>query len=172
MIDKTEIDSSALKSPWVWGWIGMIVIVLLANITMIHFARSTSPGLVVDDYYEKGKNYDDTLKERQREKELGWQIVPQLPKRIIAGQAFSLALSIADARGDAFLPDSATIYLFRPSDATADFSMPVKIKESAMLDAELVLPLPGRWDIIFSFSKGGKNKELPYKVFVEKAGQS
>ncbi|MBE9535790.1 MAG: FixH family protein [Proteobacteria bacterium] len=170
-MDETVTGSSALKSPWVWGWIGMIVIVMAANVTMIHFARSTSPGLVVKDYYEKGKNYDRTLRERQQEKTLGWQVIPELPQKIIVNQVFSIVLSIVGEDGEIFLPDEATVYLFRPSDASADFSVALKLNEKGMLMAELDLPLPGRWDIIFSLSRGDESKEVPYRVFVDKVGR-
>jgi len=170
-MDETNRSSSALKSPWVWGWFGMIAIVMAANATMIHFASTTSPGLVVNDFYEKGKNYDNTLQERQQEKSLGWQIIPELPEKITVNKTFPIALSVAGAEGDKNLPREATIYLFRPSDATADFSLPMELKVSGMFTAELELPLPGRWDMIFALSSGDEGKEVPYRVFVEKAGR-
>jgi nitrogen fixation protein FixH len=167
-MDENTRSSSALKSPWVWGWFGMIVIVMLANMTMIHFARTTSPGLVVNDFYEKGKNYDNTLKERQLEKNLGWQINPQLPEKITVDKVFPIAISVVGVNGETVLPREATIYIFRPSDAAADFSLPMELSRKGMFVADLELPLPGRWDIIFSLSSEDEHKEVPYKVFVEK----
>lgn len=167
-MNESTRGSSALKSPWVWGWFGMIVVVMLANMTMIHFARTTSPGLVVNDFYEKGKNYDNTLQERQLEKTLGWQISPQLSEKITVDKVFSIALSVAGAKGEKVLPREATIYLFRPSDATADFFLPMELNSKGLFVADLELPLPGKWDIIFSLSSGDEHKEVAYKVFVEK----
>lgn len=171
IMNEDMTESSALKSPWVWGWIGMIVLVLMANVTMIYFARSTSPGLVVDDYYEKGKNYDKTLEDRQQEKRLGWKINPELPEKITVNESFPLAFSVALRDGENTFPNEATLYLFRPSDASADFSLPMLSKGEGAFAAELVFPLPGVWDVIFSMSRGDENKESFLRVFVEKSSQ-
>ena len=46
--------SSAWRSPWFIGLDWMVAVVLAVNATMITLAFVTNPGLVIDDYYERG----------------------------------------------------------------------------------------------------------------------
>jgi len=51
-----EKDSNkAINSPWFWAWVLLIIIVLSVNGVMVYFAYESNPGLVTDNYYERGQ---------------------------------------------------------------------------------------------------------------------
>ncbi len=70
----SQYSKQALRNPWVIGWIAMVVLVLIINMFMISQAVITAPGLVNDQYYDKGKNYHKTVARRQQVESLGWDI--------------------------------------------------------------------------------------------------
>jgi hypothetical protein len=45
---------AAWRNPWIWGMLGLGAAVLLANGVLVFYSLSTSPGLVVEDFYERG----------------------------------------------------------------------------------------------------------------------
>ncbi len=49
------------KSPLVVGWLILVAVVLAVNIYMILQAFNDFPGLVVDDFYERGQNYEKNI---------------------------------------------------------------------------------------------------------------
>ncbi|MCW8847766.1 MAG: FixH family protein, partial [Sedimenticola sp.] len=55
---------SPWRNPWVLGWVGLVVVFLLANFVMIYLAITKNPGLVVDNYYERGQDYEKNMLKR------------------------------------------------------------------------------------------------------------
>ncbi len=74
----TSRSNSPWRSPWVLGWIGLIVVVLAVNLTMVFLAFSTNPGLVIDDYYDRGQHYEKTLVSHLA-KDPGWTLRADFP---------------------------------------------------------------------------------------------
>ena len=74
MADK----NSAWRSPWVIGWVAMVVTFLSMNLFMVYMAIDTSPGLVVDDFYDRGQDYEKHMLDRQA-RDPGWQMQVSLP---------------------------------------------------------------------------------------------
>ena len=59
---------SAFRSPWVIGWLVLLLSVLAINFTFVILAVKKPPGLVVDDAYERGKDLHENIRKRQAEK--------------------------------------------------------------------------------------------------------
>ncbi len=98
MTEMTD-KQSPWRNPWVQGWIGLLVVFIAANIVMIYLAVSHSPGLVVDDYYERGQDYEKNMLKRQA-KNPGWQMKVIAPERVdvampaVTGCALSVRMVI------------------------------------------------------------------------------
>ncbi len=165
---ERERDGSAFRSPWVWGWIAMVVVVFLANLTMVVIARVTSPGLVVRDYYEKGKNYNKTLKARAAEDALGWNATITSPDGLLVDRPSRITFSVVDSKGRPVDADYVELHSFRPSDAGADFSVPLTEISPGVYEGSVVYPLPGIWDIIVSVKRGDDTFESPQRIFIDK----
>ena len=50
----------AWKSPWVIGWIALVSVVLIVNLTLVILGISTNPGLVIETFYDRGQNHEKT----------------------------------------------------------------------------------------------------------------
>ena len=167
-IEAWPEQNSALKSPWVIGWMGMIVIVLAANITMITIAFKTRPSLVIDDYYERGKNYDKALERQAQELALGWQGEIITPEKSEVNKAAEYRFTLKDADGMPLNVNSVEFFAYRPSDANKDFSLLMAHEGDGIYKVNASFPLPGVWDLIISVEDGEKTYELPKRIFINK----
>jgi nitrogen fixation protein FixH len=147
------LNTPAWKSPWVIGWTASIFVVLGVNLFMVYLAVDTNPGLVVEDYYERGQDYERTLF-AERAKDPGWHMTVNLPKTVTAGSVTPVHFSVLDKAGVPVEPDSVIFYAYRPSDATQDFSVPMAKEAMGMYSAKAQFGLKGAWDILASVRTG------------------
>ncbi len=167
---KTEWPekNSALKSPWVLGWLAMVAVIITANLVMMTFAYKTSPGLVVEDYYEKGKNYNKSLEKLAAQEALGWDADLSLPDKSVAGEKTSYVLAVADNKGAFVEADTVEIFAYRPSDVKEDFSLSMNKISEGKYAAHITFPLPGVWDIVVNIISGSDQLEVTERVFISK----
>jgi nitrogen fixation protein FixH len=148
------------KNPLVIFWFGIILTVLMVNFFMVSMAITTAPGLVVDDYYERGKNHAAIMAKRQEMEKLGWQLGIDMPI-LSEGKAETITLEIKDKDNRAFSVDSAILYYYRPSDRNLDGSIELQhLGSPGMYSAEFMLPVKGKWDFILEVVQG----DLKYSV--------
>nr|VFJ57363.1 MAG: Nitrogen fixation protein FixH [Candidatus Kentron sp. DK] len=166
----------AWKNPWVIGWVLIIVVIVSVNMVMIYLASSTSPGLVVEDYYERGRNYEKTVLTRQAlEEKLFLQVEP--PPEIRQGEPAKFHLTSTDSTGHPIPVDAVTLHAYRPSDCAYDFSTLMdKVRKgkatgvepplSGRYAAEVIFPLKGVWDIIIAAEREGVEHNVARRITV------
>jgi len=156
-------SQSPWTNPWVLGWIGLLVVFLIANFIMIYLAVTHNPGLVVDDYYERGQNFEQNMLKRQA-RDPGWEMKLLSPRMVGVAEPADFGVRILDKQGNAVAPDSVTFYAYRPSDARQDFSVPMSEQDAGVYRAEVSFPLLGVWDILISAKHGDDEYHLPHRV--------
>jgi nitrogen fixation protein FixH len=156
---------SAWRSPWVIAWIVMVVVFLTMNIIMIYFAVENNPGLVVEDFYQRGQDYEKNMLKRQA-RNPGWQMKVTLPKKIDVDEPVTCHFSILDSDGIPVDPDQVTLYVYRPSDAHQDFSVPMKKIGPGAYESEVRFPLIGIWDTLVSVKHGEDEYNTPKRIGV------
>ena len=160
--------NSPLKSPWVLGWLAMVAVIISANIVMMTFAYKTSPGLVVEDYYEKGKNYNKSLEKIAAENALGWEAELIIPEGVVAGEATRYSLTVFNQEGMPVAADKVEFFAFRPSDVNSDFSTAMKAETGGGYVATINFPLPGIWDVVVSIVRDNDQFEVTKRIFAGK----
>jgi nitrogen fixation protein FixH len=160
-------DASPWRNPWVLGWIGLVVAVLLANLTMVLLAVHTNPGLVVADYYEKGRQYAETRSAQRLVQPDGWEVRLDLPERVMRGQPASIRVAARDVRGLPVRADAATLFAYRPSDAGADFQAALTPHAPGISSVEVVFPLAGIWDLIVQVRAGEQVYDTARRLAVD-----
>jgi nitrogen fixation protein FixH len=158
-------STSAWRSPWVIGWIALIVVVLLANGTMIFFAFLTNPGLVTEDYYERGREVERTIVTRAQEGP-GWLMRIDTPSDVRAGEVTKIRYFVVDKAGQPVTPDQVTYFAYRPSDAARDFSVPMTEEARGRYVAEVRFPLGGVWDGMVGVRSDGEEYVVGQRVSV------
>ncbi|MEJ1298281.1 MAG: FixH family protein [Candidatus Sedimenticola sp. (ex Thyasira tokunagai)] len=154
---------SPWRSPWIIGWMSMLVIFVAANIVMIYLAIDDSPGLVVDDYYERGQDYEENMLKRQA-RDPGWKMKVIAPEFVDIGKPALFSYKVTDKEGNPATPDSVTFYVYRPADKDLDFSVPMKQVEVGFYQAEVTFPLLGVWDILVSNKVGEDEYNQPHRI--------
>jgi nitrogen fixation protein FixH len=158
---------SAWRSPWVISWVALIVAVLAVNLTMVYFAIATNPGLVVSDYYERGQHYEHSMLSRLKHNP-GWVLHDDMPPDIKAGERTVVRFFLVDKAGQPVEPEGVTFHAYRPSDASRDFSVPMKEEGKGRYVAEVRFPLIGVWDTLFSVTTGKDEYNEGKRVSVER----
>lgn len=164
-IPATKTSASAWRSPWVIGWIAMIVVVLVVNSVMIFLAYATSPGLVRNDYYEGGREVERTIVSRLEEGP-GWTMNIDTPADVRQDVSTRVRFVVVDKAGQPAAPDNVTYYAYRPSDAGLDFSLPMVKEAPGRYMAEVRFPLAGIWDTLVAARYGSGEASLGLRVSV------
>lgn len=170
-MSEAKIDtrdwSVAWKNPLVIFWFVILLVVLMVNFFMVSMAIVTNPGLVIDDFYERGKNHAAILAHRQEMEKLGWQLNIDMPL-LSEGKAEKLTLDIKDSNGQLFDVDSAVLYFYRPSDRNLDGSISFQSAGAmGQYIADFSLPLKGKWDFILEVVKGENKYSIGRSIMVQ-----
>lgn len=159
--------SVAWKNPLVIFWVAILLTVLMVNFFMVSMAVVTNPGLVIDDFYERGKNHAAVLAERQQMEKLGWQLKVDMPE-LIEGKSDRIALEVLDKDNTHFDVDSATLYYYRPSDRNLDGSVELtQLEPKGHYASEFTLPLKGKWDFIIEVVQDDKKYSIGQSFMVK-----
>lgn len=163
----SQSSKRALRNPWVLGWLALVAVVLGVNIFMITLAFVTNPGLVSKDYYEKGRSYERTVQSRMAARSaLGWDLALEAPGQIVLQRPAAFRLHVADKVGLPLGGAEVTMRAFRPSDADADFVMPLAEVTAGQYVGDLQFPLKGVWDLIVEVRQGENSYEIARRVSV------
>ena len=161
----SQDSKQAMSNPWVLGWLGLLVGVVLVNVIFIVTAFKTNPGLVDDEYYEKGrdveKNFQKRLEARNR---LDWNIGLQTPDEVFAGTDSNYTVNIVDKVGMPVRDAEVTLHAYRPSDASADIKTAMEPLAGGVYQARLNLPLKGVWDIMVMVRHEDDQLELQRRI--------
>lgn len=156
---------SGWKNPWVIGWISLILVVLGVNITMVLLAIATNPGLVRDDYYEGGRALERSIESRRAEGR-DWTIRIDTPDDIRAEAPARVRFAAVDKVGQPIRPDAVTFFVYRPSDAGRDFSLPMTPLGPGLFEGSVTFPLPGIWDTLVSVRQGDDEETFAQRIKV------
>lgn len=163
----SQSNRSAMRNPWVVGWIALVAIVLSVNVFMISMAFLTSPGLVTEDYYEKGQDYEKTINSRLAAREaLGWDLNLEMDHKPVLNRPALFRVTAADKVGLPLRGAEVKVHAYRPSDAGADFEAVLEEGMRGQYAGEVTFPLKGIWDLQVSISHGDDRYEVSRRISV------
>ncbi len=155
----------AWKSPWIIGWVSLVVVVLIVNIIFVTLGFSTNPGLVVDNFYDRGQDYEKTWASRQ-ERDPGWVMQADVPQDLVVGEPSVLRFFLVDKAGQPADIDNAHFYAYRPSDAKRDFDLPMIEEGPGRYRVDVNFPLMGIWDTLVAVRQGEEEFNLGRRISV------
>jgi nitrogen fixation protein FixH len=158
-------STPAWRSPWLIGWFALVATFLAVNGVMIYLAITTNPGLVVEDYYDRGQYYEHNLASKLAQ-DPGWSMRVDLSQGFKAGEPQVLRFSVSDNEGQAVAVDAVRFYAYRPSDVGKDFSLPMKEEAPGRYVAEVSFPLIGIWDTLFVARLGADEHSIGQRLIV------
>jgi len=155
-------------NPWVIGWFAIISVFLGVNIIFIIFAVTSNPGLVVEDYYEQGRQYEkNAIKMLAMQNRLQWDSKLEIPQTVTLNQSDTYRFSATDSRGLPISDADVKLIAYRPSDANADFTTELQPIGPGLYQAALSFPLPGVWDLNVKVQRGEDRLELVQRLSVQ-----
>jgi nitrogen fixation protein FixH len=165
----SQSNPQAMRNPWVIAWIGIVAVFLLVNITFFIVAWVSSPGLVVEDYYEQGRQYEkNALQIMAAQNRLNWETRLEIPETIVQDSADVYRFSAVDTRGLPIGGAEVKLLAYRPSDASADFATVLQEIAPGLYQAGVGFPLQGVWDIQIKAQYGEDVYHMSHRVSVLK----
>ncbi len=147
------------------AWVAMVVVFFTMNLIMIYLAIDNNPGLVVDNFYDRGEDYEQNMLKRQA-RDPGWTMKIELPARIEVGKPVRCRYSVKDKEGNPISRDGVTFHAYRPSDAKQDFAVPMRQIAPGDYEVDVSFPLKGVWDTLVSIKNGEDEYSTPKRVGV------
>jgi nitrogen fixation protein FixH len=154
---------SAWRSPWVIGWVGLLLLFFIFSGVRIYLAVTSSPGLVDENYYERGEALSRNRLQREA-RNPGWEMRLEAPEFVDIGKPTQFGFRVSDREGRPVAPDSVTFYVYRPADSSLDFSKPMRLVEPGHYTVEASFPLLGVWDILVSSTHDQDEYNIPHRI--------
>ncbi len=149
-------------------WCGLLLIFFVANGVFIYLALTNNPGLVVDNYYERGQDYENTMLSRLAANP-GWEMRIELIDSPVLHQPANLRFHLSSNSGELLPPDTVRLFAYRPSNAAGDFDLPMRDLGNGVYDVDVTFPLPGVWDLLAVVIKDDAEFSEALRVHVTKA---
>lgn len=166
----SQSNPQAMRNPWVMGWVAIVVVFLTVNIMFFIVAWISSPGLVVPDYYEQGRQYEkNALKLMATRNRLKWETRLEIPEAIVQDSPDVYRFSAVDGRGLPIKSAQVNLLAYRPADAGADFVTPLEEIAPGLYQADIGFPLQGVWDLQVKMEHGEDTYQMSQRVSVAKA---
>ena len=163
----SQNNKQALRNPWVIGWLGILLLVVLVNVAFIVTAFMTNPGLVDENYYEKGKDHERTVQTKIANRErLAWDISLKTTDIITANRATTIHVDLKNHEGVLIHADSVIFSAYRPSDVNADFSQPMENLAPGRFVTTTKFPLKGVWDLRATVTSGADSLDITQRINV------
>ncbi len=154
---------SAWRSPWIVGWASLLVLFFVFSGVRVYLAVTTNPGLVDENYYERGEALSRDLRKRAA-RNPGWNMEIEAPDYVDIGQPTLFGFRVSDREGRPVRPDAVIFHVYRPADARLDFSKPMREVGPGHYTVEASFPLLGVWDILVSSTNGEDEYNVPYRI--------
>jgi len=159
------------KSPLLLGWLFLVIAAMAGTIFMVIQANSGFPGLVVDDFYERGQDYEENIHTKFKNNEK-WTTKFQIDE-IYLNKPTVISIVITDSAGMSAKPEKVTLFAYRPSNSKKDFNIPMSLSADKLLNgkevyqASVSFEVKGRWDILASIKIEGVEVNYANKIFVK-----
>jgi nitrogen fixation protein FixH len=151
----------------VWGIALVVVATLIANFTMITIGLNTHPGLVVDDFYAKGKNhFNEAVVAAEAETRLSWQMELKEPVATKLNQAQKYHFVLKDKQGYPVRGAEVEFAAFRVNNSSKDFTMPMMEIRDGIYVVEVNFSLPGNWDLIIAATTVDGQMDMAKRIFI------
>ncbi|WP_421863931.1 FixH family protein [Motiliproteus sp.] len=159
--------SSPWRSPVFLIWSGLLLMFFIANGVFIYLAQTNDPGLVVDNYYERGQDYEKNMLKRMAQ-DPGWNMRIEPAPKLIQNTKGEVRFFLSDKEGKLLVPDSVQFFAYRPTHKEGDFDVPMEELQNGVYRAMVAFPLPGIWDVLVVVTKDGAEYSEALRVNVAK----
>lgn len=123
------------------GFILFFGTIIAVNGVLMYFALNTWPGLVTEDAYIKGVNYNDTIAASESQRLLAWEV------GVALDSDKKLRISIIDNNTAPVLGLKVEAALTRPLGDHKIVILTMLENQSGAYEGKFAAPIPGRWKV-------------------------
>lgn len=158
---------------WIpYTFVGGFAVVMIANGALLYFATTTFSGLTTRQAYVEGLAYNDRVAEEQAQAALGWTLDVGLSSAVTPlsdapGRAARVRLTATDAAGRPLDGLAIEALVRRPTEQGLDQTVALAPVGPGAYQADLTLPKPGLWDILFTARQGEDTFRLRRRLNAE-----
>lgn len=142
--------------------------VLLPQTSSQRDISSAFPGVVAKDYQKKEALYNAYLKQAQQQQTRGWIVHKGWLGPVQAGRPARFQVTVNDRAGSTVQGVEVRGSFLRPADTRLDQSFVLTETKPGVYQGELVLPVPGAWDLVLEIRNGEELHEVRAKTSVAK----
>lgn len=125
------------KDKWIpWYFVVFFAVIALLDGIFVYMAVSTQTGVVTENAYEKGLNYNEIIKAAKAQ--------PVLQQKAVFENGL-LRWQLADENGIPITNAFVNAQIIRPVQDGLDFDVRLMHKGEGIYEAPLKLPAPGQW---------------------------
>ncbi len=142
-LPKTGPQTGPRKSDrWIpWYFVGFFALIFMFDGVFVYLATSTHTGVVTEQAYEKGLNYNQTIEAAAAQKALGWQ------GEVTYDTSNQLNYVVRDHDGALVTNAKVVAELTRPTHNGVDFNSSLLEIAPGIYQAPIEFPLDGVWDV-------------------------
>ncbi|MDG1287706.1 MAG: FixH family protein [Rickettsiales bacterium] len=120
-------------------FVAFFIFLAMADGVFVYLATSTHTGVVKEQAYEKGLDYNNLIDAKAAQDTLNW-------KSSLTLQGEALTATLSDAENTPLKDAKVTAHLTRPTQGGYDFSATLTPQDNKHYTALIDFPLKGQWD--------------------------
>jgi nitrogen fixation protein FixH len=161
----TDLARPQRRSLWIPAlFIGLMLLVVAVNGTMMFFAQSTFSGLDTSQSYQQGIQYNAILKEAEASAALGWTAKTTVTG---TGTVRHLAVTLTDKRGEPVEGLAINAHLVRPVSTAFDQRFTLRAEGRGVYGTDVTLPALGSWELRLAADTGAADWQVMQRIFVK-----
>lgn len=149
------------RKDWLipWYFVMAFAVVFLVNGIFVYVAIKSHSGVVTENAYEKGLEYDKTIAMAQEQEKLGWN-------GEIAYKDNWLSLSLTNNQGLPVKGATVMAYLKQPIRQGNEGELLLQESEAGMYKKHVIFPQKGQWNIIVNVLWNKKQYQKKKRLLV------
>jgi len=160
-------STSKQRNPWAYAGIGLVLVVLLVNITFAVLSSATNPGLVTKEYQKYGLQehvWDAQMREQVKR---GWKVNLKIPP-LVEKQSAQVILDLKDQHNEPVHEAKAELVFYRPSDSALDqyYELTEDKMHQGVYSTSVNLSQKGTWDVNLLIDHKGTRHTMGNRIQV------
>ena len=138
---------------------------ITVDIYYIYLAKKTWTGIVTENSYQKGLDYNETLDSIKKQKELGWQLSSKIKN--LGGYNRLISFELKDKSENKIRDARIEVFFKRPIREGSDFKLQASYV-GGKYEVRASFPFPGRWQAQILVNRGDETYRKAEEIFIKK----
>lgn len=152
------------KSKIPYFIVAFFLVFITVDIYYVYLAKRTWTGIVTENSYQKGLDYNETLDALKKQKELGWELVTSVED--LGGYNRLIGFTLKDSSGKNISDAKIEVFFKRPVRQGNDFKAQAS-NIDGKYNVRTSFSLPGRWQAQILVSKDDQTYRKVEELYIK-----